>query len=190
MKTKNSQSVLGMALACCALIMLTGAKPVTKEKTILKNGNFEETVEAVNNDKVKYLSSNFPKFWSINGNSKGTVEIVSQNASGGKNFLRVDSLGMWFSSRFIDVPEEFRGNLKITVKMRGKGEVWIAFFRYNRKPHKNLPTEVIKKQKIDSEKWIDISTLYECKGGENRTLAFQIRGRIDIDDVKITLEDK
>ena len=187
---RNVKFVLVMASFSLSTLLLAAEKSEGCKKTTLKNGDFEETVEAVSNDKVKYLSSSFPKFWSINGNSKGSVEIVSQNASSGKNFLRIDSLGMWFSSRFIDVPEEFRGNLKITLKMRGKGEVWIAFFRYNRKPHKNLPTEVIKKQKIDSEKWIDISTVYECKGGENRTLAFHVRGQIGIDDVKITLEDK
>jgi hypothetical protein len=152
---------------------------------LITNGGFEDSV-APNKYQKKtawvFVGDKVPTQWSFHEGNPGTETLIEGGASSGKQSLRIKD--GWIHQK-INQPAEYRNDLLIRAKVRGKGSVNIAIYCYDRGTGRNIPGKNLKEVKVDSQKWTPVEASYKCVDDKVLRLAFQVRGEIDIDDVNI-----
>lgn len=153
------------------------------ETALIRNGDFEEVVKA--SEKVKLSDWSFPNdlapaHWSFTGG--GVAAIVEGDAASGKRFYR----GQGWVFQLVNLSADFRGDLLIRVKVRGRGTVQVAFFHYDRKTGRHSGTVVMETAKVNSRNWTGVKATYQCADEKVLRLAFHLEGDVDLDDVSVT----
>ncbi len=154
---------------------------------LIKNGDFEETVPPP--DSAKRAGWQFPDDlaparWSFT--QQGTATVVTGDAASGKRCYR----GRGWIFQFVTAPADFRGNLHVQLKARGKGNLWIATFQYVRQTYKHMATAVMKDIKLDAGEWTPVEASYACIDDRVIALALHLDGAVDVDDVSVTPEER
>ena len=150
------------------------------EKVFVRNGGMEiltKPPKMVKPAKVKedwiFKSGTVPAEWRFGVYNPGTVEVLSNDAAAGKNFIRVTGVNA-FIGQDLKVDKEKREFL-LTAKVRGKGEICSRLFGH--------------KMREGFTKKIDTKGKWEVLSGTIKasvpvlSLWFRITGTMDIDDV-------
>ncbi|NCO35740.1 MAG: hypothetical protein AUJ92_05885 [Armatimonadetes bacterium CG2_30_59_28] len=155
------------------------------ETALINNGDFEVVVKA--SEKVKLADWKFaddlaPVGWNFTGG--GTAAVIDGGAASGRRFYR----GRGWVFQLINFPAEYRDNLRIRLKARGKGTLQIALFQYDRKSGRHIDTVILETAKLDAGDWAAFGAAHKCDDDKVLRLAFHLQGAIDLDDVSVTPE--
>ena len=152
------------------------------EKVIVRNGGMENLTNPPKMTKPKnvkedwiFKSGTVPAEWRFGVFNPGTVEVCSNDAPSGKNYIRVSGVNA-FIGQDLKVDKKIR-EFVLTAKVRGKGEICSRIFG-------NKVREGFTK-KIDTKgKWEVLSGNIKVSVPA-LSLWFRITGSFDIDDVVI-----
>ncbi|MEN6549670.1 MAG: DUF4838 domain-containing protein [Armatimonadia bacterium] len=153
---------------------------------LINNGDFEDTVKAPESMKQagwQFADDLAPARWSFT--EKGTASVVTGDAASGKRFYR----GRGWIFQLIAIPADFRGNLRLQLKARGTGSLWVSTFQYDRKTNKHTGTVVLKDLKLDAPQWTAVEASQPCTDDRILRLALRLDGQMEIDDVCVTPEE-
>jgi len=132
-----------------------------------------------------FTDNKVPVHWAFHEGHPGTTALVRGDAASGRQFLRIKD--GWIHQR-INQAADYGNNLVVRCKARGRGQLSLAVYRYNRSTDKHVSTVWLKRVKSDSKEWFAVETRYECKDDKILRLAFHMDGEIDIDDVVVSQE--
>ena len=160
------------------------------DAALLRNGDFEES-RAPNRHETAYFEKTawtvrgdrVPDQWTFNGDH-GTAALVTGGAASGRQFLRLS--GAIYSG--IQQPADYRGDLLVRAKARGKGSLAVYLYRYRRADDKHESSVILREVKLDTDQWTAVQAAYECNDDRILRLAFHVAGEVDVDDVGVTQE--
>ena len=151
-----------------------------------KNGSFQEAGKRRFPPKWETPDGIFPKDWIFPGKGKAALK-EEQN---GNRYLEISQ------GRIIQNYDAPGKKLKINFRVRGKGKLLLAAYRYTR-PAKNVKRKQIggkniKTFTLNSDKWQYIKEVFERPTDKETTgIAFvHLQGSISIDDVFVSKVQK
>jgi hypothetical protein len=161
-------------------------RPVVFGRTALvRNGDFEEVVKAsekIQRDSWRFQDGLAPAHWSFTG--PGATAVVAGGAASGQRFYR----GRGWVFQLVDLPADFRGDLKVRLMARGKGSLRVAMFQYDRDTGRHVGTVTLTQPALDAKDWTPVGAACHCRDGKVLRLAFDLQGAVDIDDVSVVPE--
>lgn len=175
-------------LALLSISVAAQAGPATAN--LLRNGGFEEEVPATTvyvGDKWQFAEGMAPSGWSYNDARPGLATLVTGDAAEGKRFLRLKE-GWVF--QLINQSADYREDLSLRGKVRGKGHLDLVMYVYERATKKYLRMENLQSLDLDPSQWQEISHFYNCMDDNLLRLAFHVKGEVDLDAVVATLEKR
>lgn len=95
------------------------------------------------------------------------------------------NIPLWIHRR-INQAADYRNHLAVRCKVRGRGQLSVAVYQYNRGTDKHVSTVWLKRIRSDSKEWSAVEARYECRDDRILRLAFHMDGEIDIDDIVVS----
>jgi len=177
---------LGLAALSGGLVAAAGPSSVN----LLKNGGFEQVVpagKAYTGERWRFTDETAPAGWSFNDAKSGTVSLMQEEAVEGGRFLRLRDGWMF---QLLDVPADYREDLRFRVRARGAGRLELVMYLYERASRKYLRMEALRDLDPDAREWREIGGVYNCVDDKVLRFALHVKGQVDLDDATVTLEKR
>lgn len=160
------------------------------EVALLENGGFEDAAPAPRSPimaRWQFTADRVAARWTYHEAIPGISTLVTEQPAEGRQCLRLQHGGIYTT---VNQPADYRGDMRIALRARGKGTLTISLYRYERATGKNLPTVVLKEAPVDAGDWQTVEADYACTDDTLFRLALGTTGSLDLDDVVVILPEE
>ena len=152
-----------------------------------KNGSFNEVDEKrqVHKNWTKAKSRKLPRNWSLSSSYTGEYDYLLHPGSKDNYYVRLSG-GYIASNCGLRSPK-----IAMSMRLRGKGTLWICMLRYTKGFKKNIATTRLKTLEVDSEHWKNYSFVVDRPGDkdEEQVLMFWPNAKnavVEMDDIFVS----